>query len=196
MIMSALHKPTPGLIDATYHAPLLRDVEAVVRSANIPPSMLYRSMVGLCSQSEIEYVKGLRRNADQGIYGLVLAGLKPSVSPLERFSAMAAACLRNYINAKVMTLQEVLEQLDEGTMPSPTVLLVPNFYVGLDGGSLAKWVVPELLGMLYARQASGLQTVVYVQDLAAMGKAYGSACELHLGSEHFVKADASDGPAE
>lgn len=190
--MSALPKPTTGLIDEVYHAALLRDVDSVVRGANIPPAMLYRSMVGLCSEAEIDYVKGLRRHAERGVYGLTLLGLKPSVSPLERFSAMAAACLRNYIGARVMTLQDVLEALAEHVMPTPSVLFVPNFYVGVDGGLPSKWMIPELLGLLYARQAAGLQTVVYVQNLAAMGKAYGSGCEQHLASEHFQKADAAE----
>jgi hypothetical protein len=194
--MSAVHKPKKGLLDPVYHAALLRDVETIVRTANIPPSMLNRSMVGLCSQSEIDYIKGIRRHAGNGVYGLLLHGLTPSVSPLERFSAMAAACLRNYIDARLLTLQDVLEFLDEGTMPSPTVLLVPNFFVGIDGGTVSKWLVPELLGMLYARQAAGLQTVVYVQDLSALGGAYGSACAMHLNSDHFIKADASVAPAE
>ena len=190
--MSALAKPKTGLINEVFHAALLRDVDAVVRSANIPPEMLYRSMVGLCSEAEIDYVKELRRQASRGIYGLVLHGPKPSSSPLERFSALAAACLRNYIAARVMTLQDVLEALSEGDMPSPTVLCIPNFLSGLkDGGKVASWDVPELLGLLYSRQSAGLQTVVYVQELDLLGKAYGAGCDQHLRSEHFVKADAT-----
>ncbi len=190
--MSALAKPKTGVIDEHYHAALLRDVDSVVRSANIPEAMLYRSMVGLCSETEIEYMRGMRRNAATGVYGLVLQGLKPRTSPLERFSAIAAACLRNYISARVMTLQDVLEALAESDMPEPTVLLVPNFYVGMDGGGPSKYRVPALLGLLYARQAAGLQTVVYVQSLAAMGAAYGASCEQHLASERFIKADAAE----
>jgi len=121
----------------------------------------------------------------------VLYGMKPSISPLERFSAMAAACLRNYIAARVMTVQDVLEALGEGTMPQPTVLLIPNFYTGADGGKMAQWDIPALLGMLYSRQSAGLQTVVYVNDLAPMGKAYGIGCEQHLGGQHFIKANAA-----
>ncbi len=189
--VSAVAKPLPGLIDDVYHAALLRNAEAVVRDANIPVDMLYKSMVGRCSAAEIDYVKGLRRHAEHGIYGLLLAGVKPTVSPLERFSAMAAACLRNYIGARVMTLQDTLAALSDHVMPTPTVLLIPNFFVGVDGGLPAKWMVPELLGLLYARQSAGLQTVIYVQDVKHMAAAYGTACEQHVCSEHFVKADAS-----
>jgi hypothetical protein len=181
----------PGLIDPTYHAALLRDVDSVVRAANIPPAMLYRSMVGLCSDDELDYIREIRRHADRGVYGMVLEGLRPSVSPLERFEAMAAACLRNYISARLMTLQEVLERLKDGDMPNPQVLLVPNFCVSVDGGRIAQWEVPELLGLLYARQAEGRQTVVYVQALSSVGAAYGSGCEQHLASESFIKVDAS-----
>ena len=191
--MSTLAKALEsGLLVEAKHRPLLRNVERVMREANVPPVLLYRSMTGLCSTMEADYVRALRRQADAGIYGLVVCGPRPSGPLMDRFGAIAAACLRNYINARLMTLQAVLDALDAGTMPQPTVLLIPNFFVkAKDGGKLAEWETPALLGLLYDRQAAGLQTVVYVQDMTALAAAYGAACAQHLSSGHFVKADAS-----
>lgn len=174
--------------DEHYHAPLLRAVESVVRDANIPEVALYQSMVGVCSEEEIEFMRGMRRHARGGIYGMVLEG-RAAVSPLDRFSLMAGACLRNYIAARVMTVQDVLEALENGNMPDPTVLLIPNFYV--TGSKLMDWQVSKLLGLLYSRQSAARQTVVYVSNLAAMTKAYGSAVQQHLCGGHFMQADAA-----
>jgi len=191
--MSALAEALEsGLLHTERHAALLRNVDRVSRQANIPPYMLYRSMVGVCSKEEVDYIRALRRQADAGIFGLVVHGPRPSGPLMDRFGAIAAACLRNYINARLMTLQSVLEALDEGDFPRPTVLLVPNFYVGVkSGGKLAEWEIPKLLGMLYDRQSAGLQTVLYVQDFAGLSLAYGQACEQHTNSAHFVKAKAA-----
>lgn len=190
--MSAVEK---CVLDEHYHAALLRNVDAVVRDANIPEAALRRSMVGVCSDTEIDYVKGMRRHTAQGIYGLVMFGLHPQTSPLERCHAIAAACLRNYIAARVMTMQEVLDALDERDMPAPSVLLIPNFYTGQDAGKISHWDIPALLGLLYTRQSSGLQTVVYVKDTSPfdlLKKAYGESFVQHLNSERFYKSDADE----
>jgi hypothetical protein len=180
------------VLDETYHAALLRNVTAVLREANIPAAALHRSMAGTCSEEEISYVKKLRGHPRHGVYGLVMLGRHPTTSPLERCHAIAAACVRNYIGARVMTMQDILDALDEKDMPQPTVLLIPNFYVGQDAGRISHWDIPSLLGLLYARQSASLQTVVYVKDMAQLGKAYGDSFVQHLNSERFYKSDTNE----
>ena len=181
-----------GLLDKTKHAALLRESANVTRAANIPLTMLYTSMVGLCSEQEIDYVRALRRQADVGVYGMVVCGNHSPTPILDRFAAIAGACLRNYISARVMTVQEALDALDADGKITASVLLIPNFGINAkNGGRMAEWEVPALLGMMYSRQSAACQTVVYVESLKALALSHGTACAEYLGSEHFVKADAN-----
>jgi hypothetical protein len=182
-----------AVLDATIHAPLIRDAARIVREANIPMAMLSQSMVGRCSPIEVEYIKKLRQHPATPCYGLVLHGTRHEPSVLDRFSMMAAACLRNYISAKVMTVQDVIDALDSGTMPKPTALFIPNFCIGSrNGGRIAEWETPLLLSLLYNRQSETLQTIVYVEDMSLLESQYGTAYKQHFASTNFWKTDGKN----
>lgn len=169
------------VLDKEFHRPLIDDLPALARAANIPVQTVWTSMVGVCTHAEIEYVRGLRRKSLDGVSGLVYLGASPSLPMTNRMMAMAGACLRNYIDARVMTLDDLLQGLKLGSLGTPTVLLVPNFFVGVkDGGKVAEWQISGLLSMLYSRQAEGLQTVLYVKSLTELSSAYGAAFKQHL----------------
>jgi hypothetical protein len=174
------------VLEKDLHAALLKAAGKVAQDAAIPEYMLYRSMTEFCSQEEVAYIRGLRQHSLRGICGLVIVGKKASVPVSDRMMAMAAACLRNYISARLMTLQEVLDGLKGGDLPSPKVALIPNFFVGkADGGVVADWEIAPLMGWLYRRQADSQQTVLYVQSLEALEQAYGSSMARLL-KKHYV----------
>ena len=174
--------PEPAsALDPTLHAPLIMDRENVTRAANVPVGCLDVSMAETNTADEIEYVRTIRRKASEGVYGLVIVSNKPKFPPTNRMVGIAAACLRNYIDARVMTLDEVLQNVKKGDMPSPTVLLIPNFFISpSEGGKIADWQISGLLSLLYDRQVSGKQTVLYCQSLTALEQAYGSAFKQHV----------------
>lgn len=165
-----------SLMDREAHAPLLRDLERVALSANIPAQMIWTSMNGLCSDKEIEYVRGIRR--ENTACGLVYAGKGPKAKVPTRMMVIAGTLIRNYINAKVMTLQDVFHAMREGQMPRPTVLLIPNFYAG--NMDVKTWQVGLLVDMLYSRMNQGLHTFVYVSDMAEMRSKYTEAVHNHV----------------
>ena len=103
---------------------------------------------------------------------------------------MAAACLRNYISAKVMTVQEVISALKVDEIPSATVLFIPNFHFGQsNAGKVPQWQISLLLGILYQRQKEGLQTVTYVSDMDAMAQEYGPSIATHI-ADNFLQNPA------
>lgn len=179
-----------GLINRSHHAPLLRDAGRLTREAGIPERALYLSMVSLCSKDELEYVRHLPQMANQGVYGLMVEGLNPVRPILSRFNAMAGALLRNYINARVAPLTDVLAALKTGEMEQYSVLLIPDLYLGQqERHAVAPWQTVMLLGLLYNRQAANRQTVVYVESLPAMGEAYSVQLQQHL-QQYFITANA------
>lgn len=177
------------LPDEQFHQSLIADIDNVARAANIPIDMIWAPMAQYCTQVEIDYVAALRRQSQSGNYGVVITAKRPQHSMITRFTAITGACVRNYVNARVMTLQDVLECIKASEMPTPTVLLLPNFYVGVKtGGRVAEWQTQGLLSMLYQRQAEGLQTFLYVSSMKELEDYYGAAFCQHL-RENMVMID-------
>jgi hypothetical protein len=190
--MSAVLKTAleTGIADPVYHERLMSDIHGVAKTANIPESYVWTSIHKYCEAAEVKYVSEIKRHMDSEdpVFGMVYRG-KIEGSPInDRMMSIAGMCLRNYINAKVMTLQEVLASIKNSDMPSPTVLLIPNFYLSKgSGGHIADWEVSSLIGLLYKRQQEEQQTVVYVGDWDGMKLDYGQVFADHLGFTKFVK---------
>lgn len=170
------------LIDEEYHDQLLADIDSVARQAGIPIDYVWQPLSKYLSEKEQGYVAKIR-DPENDRLGLVYVGKFEEPTINERMMATAGACLRNYINAKVMTLQDVLQSLKTDTMPSPTVLLIPNFCMGKkSGGHLADWEKSNLLGLLYRRQQRSQQTFIYVSSMADMEADLGQPFVEHIRS--------------
>lgn len=174
-----------GVLHPVVHSRLVKNIDQYARRANIQDSMILKRMsVFGCTKSEIDYTKTILKMADKNIYGMVYHG-KETYPVMDRMMAVAGACLRNFVDAKVVTLQELLSDIKEGIPPDVTVLLVPNFFINrADGGKIAEWHIAELLGLLYSRMAKGQQTFLYVSDFDALRKTYGDPIANHL-EKHF-----------
>lgn len=170
------------LIDEAAHAQLLADIEGYTRTAGIPEHFVWTSIHQYCEKEEIDYVLSIKKSLhdkDGEHIGMVYVGDVGGSPVNERMMSIAGVCLRNYINAKVMTVQKVLDSIKTGIMPTNvSVLLIPNFYD--KDAQIAKWQIPELLGMLYDRQQEGKHTILHVSDLKELKAEYGSAFKNHL----------------
>lgn len=165
----------PKTFDPVIHAQLRRDADAIASAANIPPRLLWKSMIGSCTPEEIDYVKHVRKQTDGGISGLVYTGVT-KYSIIERMQLIAGTLLRNFINAKVMTLQDVLGAINARQMPRPSVLLIPNFF-DTSNSVVMEWQGGLLLDALMSRHIHGQQTILYVSSLEDLGKAHGITFE-------------------
>lgn len=176
-----------GILNAEYHDRLLIDVDTYAEQANIPVDYVWSKLSEHCTEAEMSWIRSLRKMSS---HGLIYTQTPPlvkgkAVSVPERMMAIAGACLRNYISARVMSVQEVLRGLKAGRLPSQTVILIPDFFIAAqDGGHMAKWEVSGLLGLLYSRLAGNQRTVLYIQDLDAFGKQYGSAFVNHVNAHY------------
>jgi hypothetical protein len=170
-----------GVLSPVDHSLLVRNLEHYARKANILDSMILNKMSNFsCTPAEIDYVRMIKRLSDQGVFGMVYHG-KETLPVTTRMMAIAGACLRNFVDAKVMVLQDLLSHLKEGNPPEERVLLIPNFFINrADGGKIAEWHIAELLGLLYSRMTKGQQTFLYVSDFESLQKTYGDPMALHL----------------
>jgi hypothetical protein len=162
-----------GVLVPEVHYRLVEDLDHVAASAGVPPIYLTRSMEGVCSQEEIDWFLSNPLSTNSDSAGLVYTSLSFNE---ERLILLAAAFLRNYINAKIMSLQQVIDVCSKGGSPNCTVLLIPNFYLSRDsGGDISSWKISYILGMMYDRLSKNQLTVIHCETLSAMAASYGDS---------------------
>jgi len=177
------------VLDPIVHARLVADIESVAQDAGIQPSWIWTPMSKNCTDDEVQWVRRFRHHTAEGSAGLAFVGR--DLEPENRMAAIAGALTRNFINAKVMTLGQVVDYAKDSVLPGVSCLLIPNFFIEKShGGGIASWQVSLLLDVLVDRQAKGLQTVIYVSDLSALGAEYGKALLRHV-ENNFVCLEES-----
>lgn len=177
----------PGILDADAHWPLVEDLDRITSTANIPETFVYtRSMASYCDQEEVDWVKKLRQHRKAGKAGLMYTGTSKSVS--DRMMAITGALLRNYIDARFYMVQDVIDQLRSGTMPSPTVALCPNFVTFGKESPEVDWKCSLLLSWLLKRYAEGKITILYAASYQKANNQWGSALAEELEAHYDAKA--------
>ena len=166
-----------GILSEEYHERLLANMEQYTKVASVIPHFLWESLAQYCGVEEVEWVKGAKKPTTEA--GLLIVN-KQSIPIEDKMMAMAAAFMRNYMDARVMVLQDVLDHLDNRTMPEPTVLLIPNFCLDGKEGSTTPWKVSGLLGMLYSRHTKNLKTVLYAPKIETIAAIYGKTVADHV----------------
>jgi hypothetical protein len=172
-----------SLLDPVVHARLLADIEGVCAMANIPRHMLHSSASEYCGPSELEWLTNYPVNKASG-KGLLMTGKFTNPSPETRMMAMAGAFLRNFVDARLIPLNSLLEMVEDKVDCDATVLLVPNLYLRQGGKTLPSWKMQQMYDHLLGRLTAGKLTVLYVEDMQAMAAEYGPAFLGHL-TDHY-----------
>lgn len=169
-VISSLPKE-PSVLDAKEHSRIIADFERVCTTAGIQGHFLYESMTKYCSPGEVDWVKRFWFYLAEGVPGLLLHGVK---RPDTRCQSIAAALVRNYVDARVIPLNTLIEStLDGGVPPMPTVLLIPNLYLSALGKAVPSWRVQVMYDLLLERSTKNKVTVVYVENLPGLIRMYG-----------------------
>lgn len=172
------------LLDKDYHERLIQDLSQVVATAGVPASAVWMRLSAYCTKEEMSWVKNLRSESDRG---LLFIGTKFPIDVSNKMTAITGVCLRNYTDARVMSVQEVVKRIKEDSMPSPTVLLIPNFCLDkANGGDVPSWEVSSLMGLLIDRMGKGLKTILYATSMAIVQKQYGDSFKVLLESKFSI----------
>lgn len=186
MLLSKVPKEAfaSGLLNLDVHDRLLLNLERVVKKAGVPTHAVWSKLSDFCEpKSDYAWVRDLHSSAD---FGLVYVG-KLKVPADAKMRAITGACLRNYTDARMFTVQEVIRLLKDDSLPDATLLLIPNFCVDkTDGGDIPTWEVQLLLGMLLKRMSAGQKTVLYISSWTALEKQYGESFKDHLQAHYSV----------
>jgi hypothetical protein len=172
---------TAIVLDPVRHERLIKDIDHITRVANVPLEYLRRSMVGMCSEAEIDWVRNFKKYR-QTHAGLAVVGHEDAES---KCLAICGALLRNFVDARVMPLNSVLD-LDPEDVVGPTVMIIPNFHQRSYGKTLPAWKVSELYDALLSRYSANKPTVLAFQSLAEMELSYGQAIADHVKKHYRV----------
>jgi hypothetical protein len=162
-----------SVLDPIRHARLMADMESVCLTANVPQQFILQSAKSVCGPKEMDWLANFHEYRKSKA-GAVLVGGKDGP---RRCMAMAGALIRNFIDARVVNLNALLEDKDK---IDPTVLLVPNLHLQSYGKTLAAHELQDLYDLLLQRLIANRPTVVYVQDMEALREAYGQTIYDHL----------------
>jgi len=153
----------------------VENLERFAKAANIPVGMIVKPMSEFCDDKEIEFITKLRTRVDKGVYGFCYVGDHLTDPPVPtRMMAMAAACMRNFLDVKVRTIDNAIS----GDTDPPTVLFIPDFCMA--ESSIATWDIPKVFSLLIDRQAQGLITIVSCPSHDMLKKLYGQAIAKHI----------------
>lgn len=174
--MNVEEKKVASILNKEYHARLIEDIDHYASVANVPVHMIHEPMAKYCSPEEVAWFKGILLQREKGVAGLCLTGIDIKRPVETRMMAMACALLRNYVDARVVTMTTLLEEHKGGEVESPTVLFIPNFYVEYAGGKPnTNWQVNILQDILMRRLVEQKTTVIYVQSIEGIKKNFGES---------------------
>lgn len=161
------------------HPRIIQDIRRICETANVPEKYVMNSMRSVCNENEIEWVRCFNSKRRDGVGGLVILGTEMTEV---RCMAITGTLVRNFVDARIMTLGQVLEHPADAMVPS--CLVVPNFFIDSYGKQFTAWQLQAVYDVMLNRLTQNKPTVVCVQDLEKMGTAYGPVFENHL-REHY-----------
>lgn len=183
--MDVMEQPK-SVLHPERHARLVADIKNICATANVPELFVYNSMKSYCGADEIDWVVNFS-SYKKTFAGLVLKGLP---NPDTRCMAIAGALLRNFKDARVMTVSQILEATKNGKTLDFTCLLIPNLYVvTTKGNALTSWQSSLLYDVLLSRFVANKPTVVAVENLSALEEEYGSVFAQHLKMHYRTAVD-------
>jgi hypothetical protein len=172
------------VLDPVAHARIILDKANICAMAGINPQFLEEGLSTYCTPAEVQWVREFIKSPKTSTYGLLLSGRKPDT----RCQAIAACLVRYYIDARMMSLNELLERYEAHDLPTPTVLLVPNLFVSVSGKGLPGWKIQSLYDVLVRRRSQGRASIVYVEDKDSLALAYGTPFSDLLSNFKEIKA--------
>ena len=171
---------TESILDPQQHQRLIQDMTHVCKTANVLPAYVHKSMHGVCSEGEISWVKNFRAHQGAGT-GLALVGV---ANPEARIMSIAGALLRNYVDARVLSVASVLALKDANSLPDCTVMLIPNLFMRSKGTGLPSWKIQIIYDLMLSRLTSNKPTVIYVEEMEALASEYGRVFADHI-AQHY-----------
>lgn len=178
--------PKDSILSEVEHDRLIQDLEQVCTIANVPQLFVHHSMKQWCKKEEVDWVKNFNKYRQEKA-GLVLVGvtnISTLKNPQQRMMAIAGALLRNFIDVRVYSLNQVVAK--DGPPPEPSVMVILNLYMSMYGKTMASWEVQGSYDLLLSRMVASKPTIMFVHDMELLRKEYGDLYADHLEQNYIL----------
>ena len=157
-----------SILDPVAHARLIRELLEVLRVANVPPQFVHSSAKSYCSETELDWLTNFHEQREAGVAGLAMIGVE---APENRCMAICGALLRNFVDARLVPLNVLIDDPQAGM--SASVLVIPNFYMRTYGKAIPAWKVQPIYDVLLARMTAVKPSVLFIESLKDMEAQWG-----------------------
>lgn len=186
-----------GVLTPEKHGPLVQDLDKLCERAGIGgvnKKFVWSPVGDALSKSEVEYLRQFHfhTTADAPKYGLVYSSTKNmlySASIQERMMVMVGCLMRNFVDARIMQLDTVLQYVLKEGLIEAKCLFVPNFFIAAEADGMLPYKKQAIHDMLLYRIANGLQTVLYVDKKEKLAAFYGEGVKGTLSPKTFIHVE-------
>lgn len=174
-----------GILTYKNHWRIVQNISMYAEQAGIPEYFIYHSCKDILHDAELQYLADFNGISDKGISGGYYESGADSY--IDRMYSMVGLMLRNYKDAKFITLQDLIFAIKANDAPKSRLVCIPNFALAKDeGGNVATWELANVLSWILNHHSRGRQVVIYAQDLDFIDQQYGGVLRGHI-DNHFRK---------
>jgi len=173
-----------GILKYQKHWRMVQNIGMYAEQAGIPEYFIYNTSEGVLLETDVAYLEEFSSQFSKGISGAVIEGKE---NFLDRMYSMVGVLIRNFIDARFITLQDLIKEIKAGNPPKSKLICIPNFALDKsEGGNVATWEMSNVLSWMLNSHSQGRQVVVYVETLDYINQQYGGVLRTHI-DNHFLE---------
>jgi len=173
-----------GILKYKKHWRMVQNIEMYAEQAGIPEYFIYNTSEGVLLSKDVKYLEGFGVHQSKGISGAVIEGKHNFI---DRMYSMVGVLTRNFVDARFITLQDLIKEIKSGASPKSKLICIPNFALDKsEGGNVATWEMSNVLSWVLKSHSQGRQVVLYVETLDYINQQYGGVLRTHI-DNHFLE---------
>lgn len=165
-----------GVLDEDVHGQLISRLPDILMWAGIGgyPEAVWTPMSEFCSEKEVDWVTNLRSHGGVGGKFGFYYDLDQVKNADERMVALTGCLIRNFVNVRMMPLNQALSDQKELDEEDPQVLIIPNFFNKGEARDLHPMRRTAIHDLLSVRIMINAQTILGVQEPNSVRQLYGT----------------------
>ncbi len=174
----------PGVLTYEKHRRLVMNIGMYAEAAGIPEFYIYNSAKQILNEDALDYLTGWGLNSERAVGGAWFSGINNCTDSMY---AMVGVMLRNFKDAKYITIQDLIAGVKSGKPPESRLVCIPNFALDkAQGGDVASWELAHVVGWMLSAHGAGQQVVAYCQTPELVNSIYGGVLDRHF-DNHFIR---------
>ena len=175
-----------GILNYQKHWRMVSNIGMYAEQSGIPEYFIYHTSEGILLPKDVEYLEKFSSHFINGISGAVI---ESNHNFMDRMYSMVGVLIRNFIDARFITLQDLIKEIKSGNLPKSKLICIPKFALDKsEGGNVATWEMSNVLSWMLNSHSQGRQVVIYVETLDYINQQYGGVLRTHI-DNHFLELE-------